>query len=65
MLLRQRHGTLLRALVVYSNMCSEDVNMIFLEDEIDERWMNAAKTRKQVRSWGEHIPRLQMDRRVH
>ncbi|KAG2430729.1 hypothetical protein HYH02_013569 [Chlamydomonas schloesseri] len=47
MLLRQRHGSLMRALVVYSAMCSEDVNLVFLEDEIDERWMTAAKTRKQ------------------
>eukprot|EP00198_Chlamydomonas_reinhardtii_P000430 XP_001689765.1 predicted protein [Chlamydomonas reinhardtii] len=59
MLLRQRHGTLLRALVVYSNMCSEDVNMIFLEDEIDERWMNAAKTRKQVSKRQKDTPQKQ------
>ncbi|KAG2425334.1 hypothetical protein HXX76_013748 [Chlamydomonas incerta] len=59
MLLRQKHGSLLRALVVYSNMCSEDVNLVFLEDEIDERWMKHAKTRKQLSKRQKDTPQKQ------
>ncbi|KAG2496467.1 hypothetical protein HYH03_005294 [Edaphochlamys debaryana] len=50
MLLREEAGSLLRALVVYSNLCSEEINLVFLEDAVDQEWMDKAQLARQQAS---------------